>query len=118
MPEPDRGAGGYYTADSVRATEREIILILSPAAATASAAVEQTFTVPGLLVTDRIQSFAPTTSPFSGTSALGISFRASAISIISVAFVNAGTSAGQPTTSARYAVSFKAWRLGSQNVPV
>ena len=105
---PDRELGGYHNANVTTGggtSLREIDLIISPAAATASAAVEQTFTVPGLLATDRVWSATPTTSPAFGTSAGSIGIpRQSAISTVSIPFANAGTSGAQPTTSATYAL--------------
>ena len=100
----ERESGGYFT--SVVAGPgpaiREIQLNVAPAAATASAAVEQTFTVPGLLATDRI-AYVTLVSPSSipvFTASLGAvaGARVSAISVISIPFINAATSAGVVTT--------------------
>jgi hypothetical protein len=100
---PDRETGGYTTSMGLAgpgATLREIDVSISPAVGTLSAAVEQTFTVPGVLATDRCIAVTPTSNPAFGTSAGSFGApRVSAISIVSVPFVNAGTSAAQPTTS-------------------
>ena len=100
---PDREVGGYANSMGLAgpgSTIREIDVIISPAAGTLSAAVEQTFTVPGVLATDRAIAVTPTSNPAFGTSAGTYGApRVSAISIVSVPFVCAGTSAAQPTTS-------------------
>src|SRR6266568_3784642 len=95
---PDRELGGYANANALAGggpSLREIDVIISPAAATASAGVEQTFTVPGVLATDRCIYASPTTGPAFSTSAGGLGEpRVSAISIVSIPFIDAGTSAG------------------------
>ena len=100
----ERESGGYFT--SVVAGPgpaiREVSIATSPGAATALAAVEQTFTVPGLLATDRIayvSLVSPSSVPVfsSSNGALGLA-RVSAISVIAIPFIAAGTSAGTVST--------------------
>lgn len=100
---PDRETGGYANSMALAGSGssiREIDISISPAASTLSAAVEQTFTVPGVLANDRCIAVTPTSNPAFGTSAGSYGApRVSAISVVSVPFVCAGTSAAQPTTS-------------------
>src|SRR6185436_374926 len=66
-----RENGGYATSMGLSgpgATIREIDIIISPAASTLLAAVEQTFTVPGVLAADRAIAVTPTSNPAFGTS--------------------------------------------------
>ncbi|MBI3936925.1 MAG: hypothetical protein HY323_08105 [Betaproteobacteria bacterium] len=114
---PDRELGGYATSVALGGggpSIREVDIIVSPAAATASAIVEQTFTVPGLLASDRIAYCIPTTSQgFAATSTIllaGIA-RVSAISVIAIPFVETGTSGHLPTTSATWAIGIASQRV-------
>ena len=114
---PDRELGGYATADALAGggpSIREVAIILSPAAGTLSSNVEQTFTVPGLLATDRIAYCQPTTGAgFAATSSIlwAAIARVSAISVMAIPFVESGTSGHQPTTSATWAVGIASQRV-------
>jgi len=106
---PDRELGGYTSSvglPGAGTTVREIDVIISPAAGTTLQLVEQTFTVPGVLATDRLIGLTTTTgSPQTGSTS-GIIFplagRVSAISIVSIPFETPGTAA-TPTASTTYA---------------
>lgn len=115
---PDRELGGYHTSVAEPGggpSIREINIILSPAAATLSQNVEQTFTVPGLLANDRIAYCQPTTGAVSagGTSAgvtIGVA-RVSAISVAAIPFICICTSAAGPTASMTYAFGIASTRV-------
>src|SRR5438046_2204966 len=106
---PDRELGGYVNANALAGggpSVREIDVIISPAAGTTLQVVEQTFTVPGVLASDRLVGLTTTTgAPQTGATS-GIIFplagRVSAISIVSIPFETPGTAA-TPTASTTYA---------------
>lgn len=50
-----RETGGYFTSDaSIRPALREISVVLSPSAVNLGTSAEQSFSVPGVLATDRL----------------------------------------------------------------
>ncbi|MCR4341886.1 MAG: hypothetical protein NUW01_18575, partial [Gemmatimonadaceae bacterium] len=111
---PDRELGGYANANALAGggpSIREVSIVLSPAIATTLQGVEQTFTVPGLLATDRIAYCQPTTGAVGLTSILAQgTARVSAISVVAIPYVNTGT-ATTPTTSATYVFGIASARL-------
>lgn len=108
---PDRELGGYANSNSMGTgggpSIKEIDIVISPAAGTAGSTTEQTFTVPGVLATDRLITAVPTTgqpeAATTSTAVLLVGGRVSAISVVSLAYFNAATIAGTPTTSMTYA---------------
>jgi len=108
---PDRELGGYANSNALGTgpggSVKEIDVIISPAAGTAGSTTEQTFTVPGVLASDRLLGVTTTTgqpeAATTSTAVLLVGGRVSAISIVSLAFFNAATVAGTPTTSMTYA---------------
>ncbi len=114
---PDRELGGYTNANAVPGggpSVREIDVIISPAAGTIAQWVEQTFTVPGVLASDRLLGFTLTSqAPAAAGTSLNIfpsNGRVSAISIVSIGYFNGATAAATPTTSAQYAFFIAAQR--------
>ena len=103
---PDRELGGYTNSNAMTGggpSLREIAVIISPAVGVIASVTEQTFTVPGVLASDRLAYLTPTTGPTqaSGTSQaiFPIAGRVSAISVVSIPYFNANTTVAQPTTS-------------------
>lgn len=113
----EKELGGYVASTAMPGggvSIREVLIVISPAAATATAIVEQTFTVGGLLASDRIAYAQPTTAQgFAATSSIlwaGIA-RVSAVSVIAIPWVETGTSGHQPTTSATWAIGIASQRV-------
>ena len=114
---PDRELGGYTNSNALVGggpSIREISVVLSPAAATTLQQVEQTFTVPGVLASDRLAYMTTTSGPFATGATSGFIItspgRVSAISIVSIPFSAPGTAA-TPTTSNLYVFGIAAARL-------
>ena len=115
---PDRELGGYANANTLPGggvSIREEAVILSPAAATTLQMVEQTFTLPGLLATDRIAYMTPGSTASFGTTGtsgfiIALPARTSAISIVAIPFFAPGTVA-TPTASVTYVFGIAAQRI-------
>ncbi len=115
---PDRELGGYANSNALPGggvSIREEAVILSPAAATTLQMVQQTFTLPGLLATDRIAYMTPgSTAPFQTNATSGVvlavAARTSAVSIVSIAYFAPGTVA-TATASITYVFGIAAQRV-------
>ncbi len=110
---PDRELGGYANANALAGggpSIREIDVIISPAAGTTLTWTEQTFTVPGVLVSDRLAGLTQTSQAPAVGGTSGTVFPATGrVSAVSIGFECPGT-ATTPTASVQYAFFIAAQR--------
>jgi hypothetical protein len=104
---PDRELGGYANSNALPGggvSIREEAVLLTPAATTTLVIVEQTFTLPGLLATDRIAYMTPGstlgfTAVNTSSQAIALPARTSAISIVAIPYFAGGTAATPPSVT-------------------